>query len=62
VARAGGRCDVERAGAASAGSGKAAARQGRARGRAQSGAGVAGAAHMASQCGGSGARRETEER
>jgi hypothetical protein len=61
VARAGGRCDVERAGVASAGSGKAAAEQGTAHGRAQSGAGAAGVAHMAGQCGGSSARRETEE-
>jgi hypothetical protein len=38
---------VEEVGAASAGSGKAAARQGRARGKAQSGAGVAGMLHMA---------------
>jgi hypothetical protein len=43
---------VERAGAASAGSGKAAARQGRARGPVQSGAGTAVVAHMAGQSGG----------
>jgi hypothetical protein len=51
VARAGDRCDVERAGAASSGSGKAAARQGRARGPVQSGAGTAEVAHMAGQSG-----------
>jgi hypothetical protein len=38
---------VEEAGADQRGVGKAAARQGRTRGRAQSGAGVAGALHMA---------------
>jgi hypothetical protein len=43
---------MESAGAASAGSGKAAARQGRARGPVQSGAGMAEVAHMAGQSGG----------
>jgi hypothetical protein len=55
------RCDVEEAGMASAGSGKASVGQGKARGQVQSGAGAAGAAHMAGQCGGSSAHRETEE-
>jgi hypothetical protein len=43
---------VERAGAARAGLGKAAARQGRARGPVQIGAGTAEVAHMAGQSGG----------
>jgi hypothetical protein len=51
------RCNVEEAGMASAGSGKASVGQGKACGRAQSGAGAAGATHMAGQCGGSGAQR-----
>jgi hypothetical protein len=43
---------MERAGAASAGSGKVVARQGRARGPVQSGAGTVEVAHMAGQSGG----------
>jgi hypothetical protein len=43
---------VERARAASAGAGKAAARQGRARGQVQSDAGTVEVAHMAGQSGG----------
>jgi hypothetical protein len=52
VARAGDRCDMERAGAASGGSGKAAARQGKARGPVQDGAEAAELVHMAGQSGG----------
>jgi hypothetical protein len=60
---------VEEAEAASAGSGKAAARQGRTRGRAQSGVGAAGARHMAGRAAAArgqsskgGREREVDER
>jgi hypothetical protein len=51
---------VAEAGTANAGSGKVAVRQGKMRGRAQSGAGVAGALHMAGTAA-AGRGRETEE-
>jgi hypothetical protein len=53
------RCDVEEAGAGQRGVGKVAARQGRTRGRAQSGAGVARALHMAGRAAAVVGRRES---
>jgi hypothetical protein len=50
---------VEEAGADQRGVGKAAARQGRTRGRAQSGAGAAGALHMAGRATAAVGRRES---
>jgi hypothetical protein len=53
---------VRRAEAASAGSVKAAARQGRARGKAQSGAGAAGMLHMAGRAAAVRGQREQRRR